>query len=461
MTGVRDNERRTYIAAALSLLALIAITYFAFGHPSFGGQYDVHAIVRDTSQILPGSPVRIAGVDVGRVTGLDHGPGDTAELTMTIGGSQKVRTDATLKIRPRLFLEGGYYVDLKPGSPSAPDLPSGGTIPLPQTAIPVQLNDVLDALDAPARDSLRSLAREFDTALSNGGAAGLRQTAPQLAPLFRDLALVTRASRGQQPHDLSRLISATARFSGAIARNPDALTGVAIGLERTAAALSAGNDDLGRSVEALDQLERTAPGALADTNAVLPQLATFARAATPALHGAPAQLRQISAAVADLASLVAPAERRRALTALAITFRDLPTLINRLSALFPITGQLTECLRTHIVPVFNQSVPDGNLSTGRPVWQDFAHSLVGLASQSQNFDGNGFNMRYLGGTAPDGFSAQQVPGLGKVAANSPPILGSHPVWLGPGVDPQFHPEAPCVDQPLPDLHSKTIGGGGP
>ena len=454
-----ESETRTYVAAAAFILAVVLVTYLAFGHPSFGGNYDLHAVVRDTSQLTPGSPVRIAGVDVGQVTDMQRGAGDTARLTMQISNGQDLHTDALLKIRPRLFLEGGFYVDLQPGSPSAPRLPSGGTIPLPQTAVPVQLNDVLDSLDAPARDSLRSITRELDTALSHGGAAGLRQTAPQLAPLFRDAALVGAAAQGQRPHDLARLVRATARLSSALARNPSELSGVAIGLERTAGALAAGDGNLGRTVDALDGLMRAAPAALSDADAMLPALRGFARAATPALPAAPAQLREISAAVAELSTLVSPAERQRAVTALSITFRDLPTLINRLSSLFPITQPLTECLLTHLVPTFEAQIPDGDLSSGRPVWQDFAHSMVGLAGNAQDFDANGFAMRYQGGTSLGGLTAQGIPGLGQVASNSQPILGSRPVWLGPGNDPQFHPEAACTQQPLPDLHSQTLGGG--
>src|SRR6476659_2354448 len=95
-----ESETRTYIAAAGFLLALVLITYIAFGHPSLGGSYQVHALVRDTSQIQTGSPVRIAGVDVGQVTGLARGPGATAQLTMEVKSGQHVRRDATLKIRP-------------------------------------------------------------------------------------------------------------------------------------------------------------------------------------------------------------------------------------------------------------------------------------------------------------------------------------------------------------------------
>ena len=40
-----------------------------------------------------------------------------------------VTEDALVKIRPRIFLEGNYFLDLDPGSPSAPELASGGDDP--------------------------------------------------------------------------------------------------------------------------------------------------------------------------------------------------------------------------------------------------------------------------------------------------------------------------------------------
>ena len=39
-----------------------------------------------------------------------------------------------MKIRPRIFLEGNFFVDLKPGTPSAPDVKDDGTIPVTQTS---------------------------------------------------------------------------------------------------------------------------------------------------------------------------------------------------------------------------------------------------------------------------------------------------------------------------------------
>jgi phospholipid/cholesterol/gamma-HCH transport system substrate-binding protein len=67
-----------------------------------------------------------------------------------------IHSDATLKIRPRLFLEGNWFVELQPGSPSAQTLSSGYTIPIAQTADPVQLDQVLDALNTDTRANLQT-----------------------------------------------------------------------------------------------------------------------------------------------------------------------------------------------------------------------------------------------------------------------------------------------------------------
>ena len=66
-----------------------------------------------------------------------------------------IHEDATAKIRPRIFLEGNFFVDLKPGTPGAPVLKSGDTIKITQTATPVQLDEVLTSLQSDSREDLK------------------------------------------------------------------------------------------------------------------------------------------------------------------------------------------------------------------------------------------------------------------------------------------------------------------
>jgi phospholipid/cholesterol/gamma-HCH transport system substrate-binding protein len=149
----RSRRERSRIRPELVGLLVILGTLFAFylaasKHvPFIGGGHEVTLEFRSANQIAPNSPVRIAGVNVGKVKSIDQGPADTAAVTVSLDDDAlPLHTDATARIRPRTFLEGAFFVDIQPGSPSAPDLPDGGTIPVGQTSDPVQLDQILTTL---------------------------------------------------------------------------------------------------------------------------------------------------------------------------------------------------------------------------------------------------------------------------------------------------------------------------
>ena len=105
--------------------------------------------------------MRIAGVDVGEVTGVSSHLAQLATpavVTMDINqNGLPIHADATAEIRSRIFLEGNFYVDLSPGTPNAPILGSGATLPAANTSGPVQLDRVLSALNIDARANLQTL----------------------------------------------------------------------------------------------------------------------------------------------------------------------------------------------------------------------------------------------------------------------------------------------------------------
>ena len=87
------------------------------GHPVHAG-YELHAVFESSNNLRPGSPVRIAGVNVGKVKQSSATGTDIAVVTMEIeDDGLPIHSDATVKIRPRIFLEGNFFVDLRPGSP--------------------------------------------------------------------------------------------------------------------------------------------------------------------------------------------------------------------------------------------------------------------------------------------------------------------------------------------------------
>ncbi len=451
------TNRGSYFAAACLIGFVVLVSYIAFGHPEVFSHYKVDAIVKSSNQIRTGQPVRIAGVDVGKISDISKGPGNTTRIRMTFKESgEPLHTDASLKIRPRLFLEGGYYVDLDAGSPSAPELDSGGTIPFSQTAIPVQLNDVLSSLDSPNRKSFTAIVREFHLAVTGGGAESFKRFAPNLAPIFRDLAWVAKAARGTAPHDVSQLVKNAAKFNKQLADRNDDLAGLVSNLDRTAQALNAGDGALGRTIQAFDRVLRVSPAALSGVDSSLPALRTFSRALRPSLPDAPRQVRDIRKALAELATLVAPRERKRVIGALSTTFEDLPTLVQRLGNLLPVARPFLQCAQQRIVPSLLSKVPDGKLTTGQPSYLEFAHGLVGFSGISQQFDGNGPLTRYDSGISPGAVTLQSIPGIGEVIRTGVSTLQARPKWMGSGVDPKFDPAAKCTDQPMPSLESDTV-----
>jgi len=182
---------RSNSAIGLVALAVCAIgMYLGFTKAiPFKPHYEIKAAFASSNNIRPGSPVRIAGVEVGKVTKIEraNAGGEGAILTLRIDKQGRpVHSDATAKIRPRIFLEGNFFVDMTAGSPSAPELKDGATIPVQQTATPVQLDEVVTALQSDTREDLKILLREYGKALDGNGAKGFNRSIPYWEPAYRD-----------------------------------------------------------------------------------------------------------------------------------------------------------------------------------------------------------------------------------------------------------------------------------
>jgi ABC-type transporter Mla subunit MlaD len=189
-------------AGVLTLVVILVAAWFGFTKANpFADPYELHAVVRDAQNLKTGAPVRIAGVEVGEVTKVESaGEGESAaEVTMALSDDAlPLHKDARLQIRPRILLEGNFFVDLQPGSSGAGEIDDGGTVPITQTASSVTLPQILSVLDSDTRSDLQTLLREYSTALDRGGARALNRTIPVLEPAYRLSAITNDALLGQQ-----------------------------------------------------------------------------------------------------------------------------------------------------------------------------------------------------------------------------------------------------------------------
>lgn len=458
--GARRRSRGLGNAQVGILFAVLvaAVTYLGFTKdvPFSNSPYEVRAVFSSAAtEVKGGSPVRIAGVNIGKVAKVERGPGGTALVTMEVEESARpLRQGTTMKIRPRLLLEGNFFVDVHPGTGERPELADGGIIPLSQTALAVQTDEVLAALDRPTRASLQTVLKELAGAFDQGGARAINRGFPFWRGAFANTAITAEALRGTRTHDLSGFVRGQAAVSQALAERDGELADLVTNLARTTRALASRDRDLRATVRAAGSTLRTARPAFADLDRALPAVDRFAAILTPALRAAPGPLDTLTPLVGDLRRLSSRTELPALLTPLDPALRDTATLVPRATALLDQLKPVTDCLSRNVVPVLDAKLDDGALSTGLPVWRELIGITPGLASASGNFDANGYAIRYHAGGG-ENLVTTAAPGLGDlVSATETPIAGARPRYVQ-GEQPPFRPDAACADQPLPDLRAEA------
>ena len=326
----------------------------------------------------------IAGVDVGKVTDIVEGPGDTTTLDT---GHRRPRAAAAPATRRcgsarACSSRAASTSSSRRARRTAASSSDGETLPLTQTRRPVQFHQVLTVFEQPIRESLPSRVWPRSAeGLSGGGAEGLREVAPNLEPVLRDIAIVADAAQGTEPHDVSR-----ADRVGEPGRPPRWPTTAARWRAwsprcgATADALSAddqraGRDDRGGRRRCCAPRRR----ACAPSTARCRCVERVAARRRPAVPIAPRALRETGTRARRArrprgarrrASARSPGCARRSSTCRRSScgWRR----CSRRSSRWP-----TACARTSRPLLQRRGRPTARCRPGGPVWQDFAHSLVG------------------------------------------------------------------------------------
>ena len=169
------------------------------------------------------------------------------------------------------------------------------TIPLARTAVTPQLDQVLNVLDTPTRNSLhRSIARaaaDWAARWTRARGSGYRGCAvrSELDGALGSVTQVARAARGTHPGDLDRAVSAgRATSSRSSPRDPRALADSVTGLNRVMRTFAQEREALAASIEGFDaRAARRAGEPRRKIDAALPALTRLGRrAAADAARGA-------------------------------------------------------------------------------------------------------------------------------------------------------------------------------
>jgi phospholipid/cholesterol/gamma-HCH transport system substrate-binding protein len=442
--------------AGIGLLALVviaALVYLGFTKEiPFRDHYEVRAAFQTANNLKPGSPVRIAGVEIGEVTKVEPAErgGHGAIVTMRVSDEGRpVHADATAKIRPRIFLEGNFFVDLTAGSASAPELEQGDTIPVNQTATPVQLDEVLTALQSDTREDLKTLLDAYGEGLEGAGARGFNRSIPYWEPAYRDTAIVNEALLGETEGDLSGYIDKAGATAAALDRNREQLKSLITDFHTTAGAFAREEGNLRAALDELPRTLRAAHPALGELNEAFPPLRALAVELRPGVQSSGPTIDAAMPFVRELRGLVSEPELRGLTADLRPTVPALAALVDRSIPLYRKVRRAASCQNSVILPWSRQTVPDKHFPAEGPVFEEAPKPLPGLAGESRSGDANGQWFRVLAAGGKNLVTLKP----GTFATTPEPLIGANPPK--PKSRPPLKPATPCETQQTPDLRSEA------
>lgn len=268
------------VGLAVLLAAGFCVAWLSVSNslPKFSSTYEVHAQVPRTSSLVPGSSVRMAGIQVGHVTDVER-TGSIARVTLSIDAKHSpLPADSRIGVRLRTLV-GENYASIYPGRSTA-KLRDGGTLPLSQADDYVDVDEILSVLQGSTRESARKFIQ--------GAGTGVEKRGPELNAFLggatalakNGVSLVDTLSRDRR--QVSRLIENFGDVMRSIGDRGAAVGETARGLRGTFDAIAARDRALGETLEqmpsTLSQVRRTSAVVRSVTGTLAPTLTNLAAA---------------------------------------------------------------------------------------------------------------------------------------------------------------------------------------
>jgi phospholipid/cholesterol/gamma-HCH transport system substrate-binding protein len=268
---VSHPVRRALAVAAL-VAAIAVVAFVLFGNQGPG--YTVHARFANASQLVKGDFVQVAGVPIGKISGIDLTSDGQADVRMKItdAGYRPLRRGTKAIVR-QASLSGvaNRYVDLElPAADHQEKIPAGGVIDQTDTTTAVDLDQLFNTFDPKTRKALSGVIRGYATSYQGKGAqanAGWAYLNPTLAAsdrLFEELNSDTPT--------LKRFIGASSQLVGDLAARRADLAGLVDHLATTTTAIGRQKQSLSTAIGDLPGFMRRADTTFVNLRATLDDL---------------------------------------------------------------------------------------------------------------------------------------------------------------------------------------------
>ena len=184
----RAREFRVGIFVVLGIAGFFTILFMMTSPGTFRGRYMVATHVDDAQGIRKGDPVRMRGINIGRVYGFELQPEGGVVITLEVEGDWPIPAGSRTELQSMGFL-GGMVVSVVPGD-------GGGSVG-PREVIPGRtIGGVLDSAGDLATDASDVFGR-IQALLSDSSVAGTGAAVTHLRDVLSDLSELTEGQAAQ------------------------------------------------------------------------------------------------------------------------------------------------------------------------------------------------------------------------------------------------------------------------
>jgi phospholipid/cholesterol/gamma-HCH transport system substrate-binding protein len=281
VTAIRKHAKEFGAIVVLAVIAC-AVAFYILSNERFRFPWEeeplhLNATLSTAQAVTPGQgqTIRVSGVKVGDIGAVKLENGK-AIVRMDIDPEYKtlIHTDATALLRPKTGLKD-MFIEVNPGSHSAPVAKGGFAIPVQNTLPDVNPDEIYGALDSDTRSYLQLLVDGAGQGLNKRG-GDLREVFRRFEPTHRDLARVTEQVATRQ-QNLRRLISSLRVLNGELANKGQDLSQLIDSSSAVFRAFASENTSISQAIQLF-------PPALRQTTSTLGQVTTFANVLRPAAN---------------------------------------------------------------------------------------------------------------------------------------------------------------------------------
>jgi ABC-type transporter Mla subunit MlaD len=275
----RLSVRSRRLAVLGLVVAAAAIVVISSVGAKKGDNYVVRAVFVNAGGITKGADVRVAGANVGSITGIYVGKNNLASviLTITDPAFEPFYSDAMCRIRLQSLI-GEKFVDCDPGTPTKQPLPQDPSDPdrvilgPGHTSSPVDPDELLDAMREPQRERFRVIINELGITLTGRG-QDLQDILNRFDPTFLNVNKILKIL-AKENKNLVRLAEDGDRSLQQLADNRDHIVGLFKNADEAARATNVKQQELAETLQRL-------PAFLDELTATAPVLENFANQAAP------------------------------------------------------------------------------------------------------------------------------------------------------------------------------------